>query len=167
MIDLKAKPFCLNDTDIQWVNDTLSAMTLEEKAGQVFCPMGFSDDPGLLHHMLCDLHVGGMMYRPGPAAYIQNTHRAIQSMAKIPLLLAANTENGGNGLAFDWRLLAGRQILKPWLLAGGLTPDNVAEAIRLTRAQGVDVSSGVESAPGVKDPERIRRFIARATAPIL
>lgn len=74
---------------------------------------------------------------------------------------------GGNGLAFDWRLLAGRQILKPWLLAGGLTPENVHEAIRLTRAPGVDVSSGVESAPGVKDPQRIRRFVARATAPIL
>ena len=55
----------------------------------------------------------------------------------------------------------------PWLLAGGLTPDNVAEAIRLTRAPGIDVSSGVESAPGVKDPELIRKFIARATAPIL
>lgn len=74
---------------------------------------------------------------------------------------------GGNGLAFDWRLLAGRQILKPWLLAGGLTPDNVSQALRLTRAQGVDVSSGVESAPGIKDPDRIRRLIARATAPIL
>lgn len=74
---------------------------------------------------------------------------------------------GGNGLAFDWRLLAGRQILKPWLLAGGLTPANVAEAIRLTRAPGVDVSSGVESAPGVKDPARVRDFIARAMAPIL
>ncbi|WP_134679903.1 phosphoribosylanthranilate isomerase [Paracoccus ravus] len=74
---------------------------------------------------------------------------------------------GGNGLAFDWRLLAGRQIIKPWLLAGGLTPENVNEAIRLTRTQGVDVSSGVESAPGVKDPEKIRKFIARATAPIL
>lgn len=74
---------------------------------------------------------------------------------------------GGNGLAFDWRLLVGRQIIKPWLLAGGLTPDNVHEAIRLTRAPGVDVSSGVESAPGVKDPDRIRSFIARATAPIL
>ncbi|QRZ15023.1 phosphoribosylanthranilate isomerase [Paracoccus methylovorus] len=74
---------------------------------------------------------------------------------------------GGNGLAFDWRLLAGRQILKPWLLAGGLTPANVAEAIRLTRAPGVDVSSGVESAPGIKDPARVRDFIARATAPIL
>lgn len=74
---------------------------------------------------------------------------------------------GGNGLAFDWRLLAGRQILKPWLLAGGLTPENVHEAIRLTRAPGVDVSSGVESAPGIKDPARIRRFAARASAPIL
>lgn len=74
---------------------------------------------------------------------------------------------GGNGLAFDWRLLAGRQILKPWLLAGGLTPDNVAEALRLTRAPGVDVSSGVESAPGIKDPDRIRALIARAIAPIL
>ena len=119
MIDLKAKPFCLNDTDIQWVNDTLSAMTLEEKAGQVFCPMGFSDDPGLLHHMLCDLHVGGMMYRPGPAAYIQNTHRTIQSMAKIPLLLAANTENGGNGLTFE-----GTSFGQPMAVAATDDPEN-------------------------------------------
>lgn len=74
---------------------------------------------------------------------------------------------GGNGLAFDWRLLVGRQMVRPWLLAGGLTPDNVAQAIRLTRAPGVDVSSGVESAPGVKDVERIRQFVSRATAPIL
>lgn len=74
---------------------------------------------------------------------------------------------GGNGLAFDWRLLVGRQMLKPWLLAGGLTPENVNAAIRLTRAQGVDVSSGVESAPGVKDAERIRQFVSRATAPVL
>ena len=74
---------------------------------------------------------------------------------------------GGNGLAFDWRLLVGRQMLKPWLLAGGLTPENVNAAIRLTRAQGVDVSSGVVSAPGVKDAERIRQFVARATAPVL
>ncbi len=70
---------------------------------------------------------------------------------------------GGNGLAFDWRLLVGRRWLKPWLLAGGLTPDNVAEAIRLTGAQGVDVSSGVESAPGVKDHDRIRAFVAAAS----
>lgn len=70
---------------------------------------------------------------------------------------------GGNGLAFDWRLIAGRRMLKPWLLAGGLTPDNVAEAIRLTGAPGVDVSSGVESAPGVKDAARIASFCKAAT----
>ena len=101
MRNLTAKPFYLRDDDIQWVNETLSSMTLEEKAGQVFCPMGFSADPGLLHHLIRDIGVGGMMYRPGSMAEIQNTHRTIQSMAKIPLLLAANTENGGNGLAFE------------------------------------------------------------------
>lgn len=71
---------------------------------------------------------------------------------------------GGNGLAFDWRLLVGRRWLKPWLLAGGLTPANVADAIRLTGAPGVDVSSGVESAPGIKDHDLIRAFVAAARA---
>lgn len=69
---------------------------------------------------------------------------------------------GGNGLAFDWRLLTGRRWLRPWLLAGGLTPRNVAEAVRLTGATGVDVSSGVETAPGQKDSGLIRDFIAAA-----
>ena len=101
MIDLKANPFYLNDEQVKWVEDTLAAMTLEEKAGQVFCPMGFTDDPGALRHMVCDIGVGGMMYRMGPAGYIQNTHRTIQSFAKVPLLLAANTEAGGNGLALE------------------------------------------------------------------
>ena len=101
MIDLRAKPFFLNDDQIAWVQNTLAAMTLEEKAGQVFCPMGFTDDPGALRHMVCDIGVGGMMYRMGPAGYIQNTHRTIQSLAKIPLLLAANTEAGGSGLALE------------------------------------------------------------------
>ncbi len=69
---------------------------------------------------------------------------------------------GGNGLAFDWRLLVGRKWLRPWMLAGGLTPDNVAQAVRLTGARQVDVSSGVESAPGVKDPARIAAFVEAA-----
>ena len=101
MINLKGKPFYLTDQQISWVQNKLASMSLEEKAGQVFCPMGFSDDPGLLRHMVCDLHVGAMMYRPGPAAYIQETHRKIQELADIPLLLGANTECGGNGLAFE------------------------------------------------------------------
>jgi len=69
---------------------------------------------------------------------------------------------GGNGLTFDWRLLVGRKWLKPWMLAGGLTPDNVAQAVRLTGARQVDVASGVESAPGVKDVARIMAFVHAA-----
>ena len=69
---------------------------------------------------------------------------------------------GGNGLSFDWRLIAGRRWPVPWMLAGGLTPANVAEAVRLTGARQVDVSSGVESAPGHKDAALIRAFVAAA-----
>ena len=69
---------------------------------------------------------------------------------------------GGNGLAFDWRLLAGRKWVVPWMLAGGLTPDNVQLAIQLTGARQVDVSSGVESAPGVKDPAKVAAFVSAA-----
>ncbi|AXI45483.1 phosphoribosylanthranilate isomerase [Sulfitobacter sp. SK012] len=67
---------------------------------------------------------------------------------------------GGNGLAFDWRLIAGRRWPVPWMLAGGLTPQNVAQAVNLTGARQVDVSSGVESAPGVKDAEKIALFLS-------
>ncbi|PSC04943.1 phosphoribosylanthranilate isomerase [Alsobacter soli] len=69
---------------------------------------------------------------------------------------------GGNGVAFDWRLLAGLDLPKPFMLSGGLDPGNVAEALAVTRAPGVDVSSGVERAPGDKDPERIAAFIKAA-----
>jgi len=70
---------------------------------------------------------------------------------------------GGNGLAFDWRLIANHFWRGPWMLAGGLTPQNVAAAVRLTGARQVDVSSGVESAPGVKDAAKIAAFIRAAT----
>lgn len=69
---------------------------------------------------------------------------------------------GGNGLAFDWRLIAGRRWPVPWMLAGGLTPENVTEAIRLTGAPQVDVSSGVETAPGRKDAALISAFVSAA-----
>ena len=69
---------------------------------------------------------------------------------------------GGNGLTFDWRLLVGRKWLKPWMLAGGLTPENVGQAIQRTGARQVDVASGVESAPGVKDAAKIAAFVQAA-----
>jgi len=72
---------------------------------------------------------------------------------------------GGNGLPFDWRLLAPIRGKMPFMLSGGLTPDNVAEAVALTGATMVDVSSGVERAPGEKDPDRVARFVHAATTP--
>ena len=79
------------------------------------------------------------------------------------------TRPGGLGAVFDWQLLAKLELKLPYLVSGGLTADNVAEAVRVTRAGGVDVSSGVESSPGVKDPEMIRQFIraARATEELM
>jgi phosphoribosylanthranilate isomerase len=71
---------------------------------------------------------------------------------------------GGNGVPFDWRLVEGFAPGVPWMLSGGLTPENVGEAIRLTRAPGVDVSSGVEIAPGVKDVAKIAAFICAVKA---
>lgn len=69
---------------------------------------------------------------------------------------------GGLGIPFDWPLLKGRRFCKPWLLAGGLTPENVGRAVALSGAPGVDVSSGVETSPGVKDTSLIAAFVAAA-----
>jgi len=72
-----------------------------------------------------------------------------------------NALPGGNALSFDWRLLAGRTWPLPWMLAGGLDIDNVAEAVRATGAKVVDISSGVEDRPGLKNPAKILAFLAR------
>jgi phosphoribosylanthranilate isomerase len=69
---------------------------------------------------------------------------------------------GGNGLAFDWQLIAGRDWRVPWMLSGGLAAELLPEAVRISGARAIDVSSGVERAPGNKDPEKIRAFLAVA-----
>lgn len=89
--------------------------------------------------------------RPGCADLILFDAKPPEHLSALP---------GGNGLAFDWTMLDAWPKSRPFVLAGGLTPDNVAAAIRLTGASIVDVSSGVETAPGVKDAGLIRRFLA-------
>ncbi len=74
------------------------------------------------------------------------------------------TRPGGLGAVFDWHLLEGLDLKLPFMVSGGLNAANVAEALRITRAGGVDISSGVESAPGIKDPDMIRAFIRAARA---
>lgn len=92
------------------------------------------------------------------AAYVSVADRILFD-AKPP---TGATRPGGNGLSFDWRMLANLNLPIPWMLSGGLDADNVGEALRITGAPGVDVSSGVESAPGVKDLEKIHRFVRAA-----
>lgn len=142
MIDLKGNPFYLTEEQARWVETTLASMTLEEKAGQVFCPMGFTDDPGTLRHMICDIGVGGMMYRMGPAGYIQNTHRTIQGLAKIPLLLAANTEAGGNGLALE-----GTGFGAPMAVAATGDPENGYRMGYVSCAEGAALGLNWSFAP--------------------
>ncbi len=96
----------------------------------------------------------------GAAAYFEAAHRLLFD-AKPP---KGSKLPGGNALAFDWRLLAGSEWPLPWLLSGGLQAGNVAEAVRLTGAHAVDVSSGVESEPGQKDPALIRAFLDAVAA---
>lgn len=94
------------------------------------------------------------------------TARAYETAADWLLLDAKPPKNaalpGGNGLTFDWQLLAGLDLEKPFMVSGGLDPSNVGEAIAISHPAGVDVSSGVETAPGVKDPAKIRAFIEAA-----
>jgi phosphoribosylanthranilate isomerase len=87
--------------------------------------------------------------------------RARASEADLVLL---DGPHPGSGRTFDWTLLEGLGSVRSVVVAGGLTPDNVAEAVARTRPYGVDVSTGVEASPGRKDPEKVRRFVARARA---
>jgi phosphoribosylanthranilate isomerase len=98
-------------------------------------------------------------------AEAQDVERSIKAYAGVADRLmfdaAEGTLPGGNAKAFDWTFLSGRSVPLPWFLAGGLTPDNVAEAVRVTGARLVDVSSGVEATRGVKSVELIRAFLER------
>lgn len=98
----------------------------------------------------------------GEAGDVERAIAAYASVAdRLMFDAAKGTLPGGNARAFDWTILSGRRVPLPWLLAGGLTPENVAEAVNVTGASTVDVSSGVESSRGVKSIDLIRAFLDR------
>jgi beta-N-acetylhexosaminidase len=101
MINLKAKPFYLKDEDIKWVEETLSSMNLNDKVGQLFCPIGMTDKKEELKGFMESFKPGGIMYRPSQGKVMQETHRFLQENSNIPLLISANLEAGGNGIAAD------------------------------------------------------------------
>ena len=101
MINLTKNPFFLSGEDIEWVENTKKSMTLEEKIGQLFVPIGYSGDPQYLEHVMLAHHIGGIMYRCGEAKEMQRTHRYLQEHSKIPLLIGANLEDGGCGMSMQ------------------------------------------------------------------
>jgi len=146
-----------------FVNPTVAiiAEVLAEVPLDILQLYGAVDLPGLR------IRFGLPIWRPVGVAAVTDLPRELDGADAV--LLEAKpppdaTRPGGNAVSFDWSLTRRWHAPGPWLLAGGLDPDNVAEAIRLSGTEAVDVSSGVERTKGVKDPELIRAFIRNARA---
>ncbi len=112
MINLKNNPFYLDDSSIAWVEDTCNKMTLKEKIGQLFFLPGSSTEKSDLERLTQEIGIGGIMYRPEQGQAVQEAHRILQNSSKIPLLLAANLEAGGNGIVKE-----GTNFAKPLQVA--------------------------------------------------
>ncbi len=128
MVDVKAAPFYLTDEKEQWVKDTLASMDMEEKVGQMFCPIGGNIEEGFLKEFLDEFHPGAMLYRPMPAKDVRHTHKFLQENSRIPLLFGANLESGGNGICAD-----GTYFSRPM---GVAATDNPVNAYRLGAISG-------------------------------
>ncbi|MDQ0223575.1 glycoside hydrolase family 3 protein [Streptococcus moroccensis] len=141
-IRLKQNPFFLNDADIKWIEKVKSEMSFEEKVGQLFVPLGLSDKEEYLRHLVNDCHVGGIMYRTGKKVDVRSTHERIQKMAKIPLLLAANIESGGDGICFE-----GTSFGKPMVIAATNDSKNAYRMGYVACKEGASVGLNWSFAP--------------------
>ena len=106
MVDMKAKPFFLSDEDCKWVEDTIAGMSIEEKIGQLFFNMGSSREEDYLKMTVEKYHIGGIRYNPASGKEVHEQNRILQENSKIPLIIACNTENGGNGACSDGTMIA-------------------------------------------------------------
>ncbi len=173
MIDLKAKPFYLSDEDITWVETTLAGMTDDQKIGQLFCLIAYVSDEGYLKHMAVDVKPGGLMCRVMPAHEIVDTVRVLQTQAKIPMLIAANFEKGGNGITDE-----GTSLGSPMLIAATDDDENAYRLGVLCGREGAALGANWAFAPIIdidynfrnpitntrtfgSDPERVARMGAQ------
>ncbi|MGN0131688.1 MAG: glycoside hydrolase family 3 protein [Lachnospiraceae bacterium] len=101
MIDLKAKPFCLSDEDCRWVKETIEKMSDEEKVGQLFFGISASYDEDYLKELACKYHLGGCRYNNAPGAVIRKHNEVLQQSSAVPMLIACNTESGGDNACSD------------------------------------------------------------------
>lgn len=128
MIDLKTKPFYLNDQQVEWVMETLKELTNDEKVEQLFCPLLFNSEPAYLRGVITKYNLGGIMFRSDKALVNQLAINSLQETAKIPMLISANLEDGGNGIAEEGTYM-GRQMLVA-------ATDNVKRAYQLGKICG-------------------------------
>ena len=110
MFDYKSKPFYLENSDIEWVEETYKNMSVDERIGQLFCPIVFTKDEKELKGFLESIKPGGILYREGPGEELYDAHKILQENSKIPLLTASNLEYGGNGSALEGTYY-GREML--------------------------------------------------------
>ena len=101
MFDYKAKPFYLSDAEIDWVEKTWNGMSIEEKIGQLFCPIGYSSNQDYLKYEMLSKHPGGILFRTGTSEEMFETYTFLQKESDIPLLTAANLEAGGDGIVAE------------------------------------------------------------------
>lgn len=144
MIDLSAKPFGLDTDAIRWVEETKAEMTLEEKVGQLFVPIGYSGEHEYIDNAMLRYHIGGILFRTGEAAEMQETHRYLQQQSKIPLLIAANLESGGDGIAVE-----GTPFGKQMQAAAANNPDHGYHLGKIACCEGKAVGCNWAFAPVV------------------
>ena len=134
MVDLTAKPFNLDAEGVAWVRDTIAAMTDEEKIGQLFVNMGSSREEAYLKGMVDDYQIAAVRYQPGPAEEIWEQNRILQENSKIPMLIAANTEAGGNGACTDGTYVG-------WGVKVAAAPDDERFAYEMGRISGIEAAA--------------------------
>ncbi len=144
MIDLKANPFFLSDEDIEWVENTKKSLSLEEKLGQLFFPIGYSSNEQYLKYEILAKKPGGLMFRPGKTKELFSAHTYLQSNSKVPMLLAANLESGGDGIVEE-----GTSFGKQMQVAATGDPEQAYRLGKISCAEGNAVACNYAFAPVV------------------
>lgn len=143
-MDLKAKPFYLSNEDIQWVEETKASLSLDEKLGQLFFPIGYSPNERYLQYEILAKNPGGLMFRTGKTEELFAAHTYLQTHSKVPMLLAANLESGGDGIVEE-----GTPFGKQLQIAATGDPEQAYRLGKISCSEGQAVGCNYAFAPVV------------------
>ena len=154
MISYKEKPFCLNEEDIEWVEKTYASMSIEERIGQLFFPIGYSSDENYLKFAMLSKHPGGMLFRMGKKEEMKKAYAFLQKESKIPMFLSANLEAGGDGIIEE-----GTSFAKPMQIAATGDKKNAYRLGKICAREGKAVGCNYAFAPIVDIDKNFRNPI--------